>query len=188
MEGTSNLPGAVTLWSVGHSNRSLDALVDLLAEAGIATLVDVRARPASRRNPQFARASLEAALETAGIAYRFGGRELGGLRRAHADSPHRALAGTGLAAYADHTASETFARGARRLADLASDGRTAMMCAERDPMRCHRSLIADWLSVRGVTVIHLLAPGERERHALRAEARVTDEGLVYDRNTQGSLL
>ena len=63
MVPTSNPPGAVTLWSVGHSNRSLDALVDLLVEAGIATLVDVRARPASRRNPQFARASLETALK-----------------------------------------------------------------------------------------------------------------------------
>ena len=175
------------LYTVGHSNRTLAALLELLQAAGIRTLVDVRARPRSGRFPHFNADSLEQGLAAQGRVYRWAGGELGGMRRARSDSPHAAL-GEGMRGYADHMNTPAFHRAAAELVELAAQAPTAIMCAERDPLQCHRSLISDYLMHQGVEICHLIAPGTQRGHQLRPEARPTSAGLVYDRHAQGELL
>ncbi len=177
------MPAPVTLFTVGHSNRSLPALVALLHEAGVAELVDVRAYPVSRRHPQFDRAALEPALAAAGIAYRWAGRELGGHRPARPDSPHTALEAAGFRGYADHMETLLFTDAAEALLAAAAAAPTAVLCAERRPEQCHRSLLADWLVLRGAAVIHLIDTGLREPHRLSSLVRREGGRLVYDRQT-----
>ena len=159
----------------------------MLLARGVTNLVDVRARPFSARHPHFDAPRLRAALEAAGIVYHEAGRQLGGMRAARADSRHVALREAGLRAYAEHMDSETFELGAAHLMRLATRGVTAVMCAERSPEHCHRSLLSDFLNLRGVRVVHLLAPGEEREHALRPEARRECAKLIYDRHTTGEL-
>ncbi len=172
------------LWTVGHGSRSSDELVAFLRGAGIRTLVDVRARPASRRHPWFAREALIARLGTEGIAYVWEGRDLGGRRSLSGWSPHTALAEPGLRAYAQHMGTEAFRQAALRLLALAEAAPTAVLCAESDPARCHRSLLADhFVAVLGIEVVHLLGPGTACPHRLHPGARLERGRLVYDGGT-----
>jgi len=177
---------AVTLYSVGHSNREREALLALLTGAGVQTLVDVRAEPRSRRHPQFNEDVLRSACSAANIVYHWAGRQLGGLRPVRAGSPHVAL-DEGRRGFADHMETEPFKKAVAQLIHMAAQSPTAMLCAERDPHHCHRSLIADYLLLQGAQVFHLLAPGEMREHALSPEARRESAALVYDRHTTGSL-
>ncbi|MDV3238238.1 MAG: DUF488 domain-containing protein [Gammaproteobacteria bacterium] len=176
-----------TLYTVGHSQRTLDDLMSLLHAAGIATLVDVRRRPQSARYPHFNEDSLRAAATAAGMQYHWAGRQLGGQRAPLAGSPHRALGDDGLRGYADYMDQDAFAKAAAQLIGLARRAPTAILCAERDPLHCHRSLIADYLTLQGIEVIHLLDAGVSRPHALRPEARRESARLVYDRHTSGEL-
>lgn len=176
----------VTLYTVGHGNRPFDELLALLADAGVSTLIDVRAQPRSPRHPQYNDDALRSGCERAGITYHWAGRQLGGLRAPRADSPHRALP-AGLRGFADHMDTDDFQKGAARLRALAARGRCAILCAEREPRDCHRSLIADYLVLQGVRVVHLIAPGERREHALSPAARRESARLVYDRHASGEL-
>jgi uncharacterized protein (DUF488 family) len=168
--------------SLGHGARPLEEFLAMLRAVDVEALADVRSQPGSRRHPQFGAKSLEAALGEIGIAY-VHLSELGGRREPRADSPHRALRVAAFRGYADHMSSDEFARGNERLTSLASESRTAFMCAETLWWRCHRRLIADRLTVDGWTVTHLLAPGKSERHVLWDAARTLDEHLVYDAGT-----
>jgi uncharacterized protein (DUF488 family) len=179
---------AITLWTIGHSSRSLEEFLALLAEAEIRCLVDVRAYPASRRHPHFARASLEKSLAQAGVRYVWEGRALGGRRTPVADSPHVALKDLQFRAYADHMMTAVFREGLARLVTSGRDARTAIMCAERLPSECHRSLVSDALVARGVAVSHIVHAGGAEPHALSAGARRTQDGIVYDAGAQLPLL
>ena len=172
-----------TLYTVGHSNRSLDELLNLLLNADIGVLVDIRARPQSRRFPHFSGDMLRAAAEQAGLAYHWAGRQLGGLR----ESAHAALA-DGLRGFADYMDTAEFQMAAAQLARLAARAPTAILCAERMPEECHRSLIADYLTLRGMRVIHLVDEGEMREHRLRPEARRESAQLIYDRHVTGRLL
>ena len=176
-----------TIYSIGHSNRTLDELLALLLAHGIQTVVDVRAHPASSRYPQFSEASLRADLEHNDMVYHLAGRQLGGRRTPGADSRHIALQDDALRGYADHMDSNAFQKAATQLISLATRAPTAMLCAERDPDRCHRSLIADYLTLKGVRVIHLLSAGEEHEHQLSPLARRESAQLIYDRNASGSL-
>lgn len=176
-----------TLYTVGHSQRALDDLLGLLRAAGIATLVDVRRRPQSMRYPHFDENSLRATAAAAGMQYHWAGRQLGGQRAPQAASPHRALRDEGLRGYADYMDQDAFAKAAAQLVGLAQRAPTVILCAERDPLRCHRSLIADYLTLQGVEVIHLLDAGIAQPHVLRPEARRESARLVYDRQTSGEL-
>ncbi len=178
---------STALYTVGHSNRSLEDFVALLQSAGIKTLVDVRAYPQSRRHPQLSRDTLSTQLAQAGISYRWAGKALGGRRRSRKGSPHTALEADGFRGYADHMASDEFQRGVGELIELARHDPTVIMCAERLPEHCHRSFISDYLNLQGAQVMHLIAPGEMRPHQLNPLARVQAGGLVYDRNTQGAL-
>jgi uncharacterized protein (DUF488 family) len=176
----------VTLFTVGHGNRSSDELLALLTEAGVKVLVDVRAEPRSRLHPQFNEDALRDACGRAGITYHWAGRALGGLRPARADSPHIAL-DAGRRGFADHMQSEAFKKGAAQLLSMAARAPTAMLCAERDPDHCHRALIGDYLLLQGARVLHLLAPGERREHALSPAARRESAALIYDRQATAPL-
>lgn len=169
------------LYTVGHSNRSMDDLLGVLRTAGIMTLVDVRQQPQSRHHPQFGQDNLRAGLTAAGIEYHWAGRQLGGHRQPHADSPHRALQEEGMRGYADYMGTDAFKRGVGQLRGLARRSPTVILCAERDPLHCHRSLIADYLTLQGVDVVHLLERGHNQDHQLRPEARRESQQLIYDR-------
>ena len=141
-----------TIYTVGHGARSAEALIAILKAAGIETLVDVRAFPASRRSPQFSRDNLEGWLAGAGIGYDWQGKALGGYRRVP---------------YPQHMKTPAFQQAGAALA--ARPERTCMMCAETNPDDCHRRHIADWLARRGHRVVHLLAPGSAREHALNPQ-------------------
>jgi uncharacterized protein (DUF488 family) len=173
--------------TIGHGNRPLEELETLLRSSRVACLVDVRAFPGSRRHPQFGRAELERTMPEAGIRYIWEGKALGGRRRPHPDSPHIAMRNDSFRAYADHMQSEEFAAGVERLLEIAAAEGVAIMCAERLPWQCHRYMISDFLVARGVEVLHVIDAKQPKPHRLRAEARVTAGGLIYDLNAQPDL-
>jgi uncharacterized protein (DUF488 family) len=179
-------PVARTIYTVGHSNRRIEALIEILRAAGVGALADIRRVPQSRFNPQFRKQALAAALASHGLAYEWI-EELGGHREPSATTPHVMLDAP-FAGYAEHLRSAEFARGIERLTDRHETADTAVMCAEAAYLRCHRRILADWLTVRGWTVVHLVDAARREPHVLSAEARVVDGELVYDRGTQPSLM
>lgn len=169
-----------TLYTVGHSNRSIDALLGLLADAKIATLVDVRALPRSRRHPQFNQDALEKALAAARIRYAWRGKALGGFREPRPGSRHLALREPAFRGFADHMETAPFDGALGEVLALAEGGRVAVMCAERDPAQCHRRLIADAALARGARVVHLIELGEQCEAQLAPEARLEGRTLVYD--------
>ncbi len=172
----------MTIYTIGHSTRSLAELVGLLREVDVELLADIRGFPSSARHPHFARDALASALAECHLAYRWLGLALGGYRRqGHARSPHTALRSRGFRNYADHMDTETFRHGVAELLSLAKAHRVAIMCAERLWWRCHRALVSDYLTAcSGVTVIHIVESGKTEPHRLHRAARVSAGQLVYD--------
>jgi len=170
--------------TIGHGNRTIVEFLGLLKGAGVTCLVDVRAQPASRRHPQFARAALERALEEAGIRYVWEGKALGGRRKLAENTPHVALRNPAFRAYAGYMASAEFRDGLERLLGLGREQRVAIMCAEREPAECHRCLIADSLAARGVPAAHIVTGESAEPHVLSLLARREGDRLVYDAGEQ----
>lgn len=168
-----------TLFTIGHSTRSLEDLISALKAHHIQTLVDIRAFPASRRLPQFNRESLEQSLPAAGIQYVWM-KSLGGYRKKILeDSPHIALRNQSFRNYADYTLTAEFERAVLDLIALAEQGRTAYMCAERVYFHCHRMIVSDWLVAHGHEVLHIDGAGPVKKHALTAEGRMVDGRLLY---------
>ena len=168
----------ITVWTIGHSTRPIDDFVTTLESFGIGALVDVRTYPGSRRYPQFNKPNLAASLAGVEIAYRHS-PELGGRRRAKPDSINMAWRNEMFRGYADYMDTEEFREGIERLLGLARESRTAIMCAEAVWWKCHRSLIADYLKVRGVTVLHILGEGKSEEHPFTSAARIVKGELSY---------
>lgn len=169
---------AAPIFTAGHSTRSLEDLVGLLQGAGLEALVDVRRYPSSRRHPHFNRKPLADALEAAGMAYRHS-EILGGRREPAApDSPNTAWSSEGFRAYADHLATPEARSALEALAAGAGNRRICLMCAEKDPERCHRQLLADALSLRGIPVRHLVEPDRTVDHGPHPAATLTAEGVV----------
>jgi len=164
------------LYTIGHSTRALDELVALLREHGVERLADIRRYPGSRRYPHFSRDALEVSLPERGIEY-VHLPELGGRRKPAASSPNTALRNEQFRAYADHMTSDEFRNAVDGL--LALEGRTAVMCAEAVPWRCHRNLLSDELLRRGCEVVHILDRGQAKRHEMSPDARVVGDRLVY---------
>jgi uncharacterized protein (DUF488 family) len=177
---------AGTLYTLGHGDRSMEEFVPLLTGQAIQTLVDVRAQPHSSRFPHFSMDALRNSMEELEIVYHWAGRQLGGRRATRPDSPHRALE-EGLRGYADYMETEYFQKSATQLIHLAASSPTAVLCAERALERCHRRLIADYLVLRGVEIIHLIAPDDARVHQLSPEARRESAQLIYDRHRSGEL-
>ena len=152
--------------------------MELLRHHGVELLVDVRTVPASRRMPYFAKASLERSLLAHGIAYRHM-PELGGLRKPKPDSTNTAWRNVSFRGFADYMQTDEFWAAVQRLEDLARQQRVAVMCAEAVPWRCHRSLIADALVVRGDEVRHITGISAPAPHRLTLFARVEDGRITY---------
>jgi len=175
------------IFTVGHSTHPIDRFLELLAGARVEAIADVRRFPGSRRNPQFGAAALAEALAGAKIAYEPFAGELGGRRKA-ASGPERpdnsAWRNPSFRAYADYMGEVAFSAGLERLEELAGERRTAIMCAEAHPSRCHRQLIADALTARGWAVTHLLADGRSAPHALSPHALVEGERVTYPGQAQ----
>jgi len=164
--------------TIGHSTRALEELVATLQNHSVERLVDVRSLPRSRRNPQFNADALPQALAPAGIGY-LHMKGLGGLRKPQPDSPNDGWESEGFRAYADYMLTPDFERHLGALVTLADEIRIAIMCAEAMPWRCHRSLIADALTVRGIGVSHILEPRRSEPHRLTAWAQVDGTRITY---------
>ena len=168
-----------TLYTIGHSTRTLDELVEVLRAHSIQTLVDIRSFPMSRRLPHFNRESLEKTLPEAGIQYVWM-KELGGRRKKiRDDSPHIALRSPSFRNYADYMLTEEFRRAISALIALADHSPTAYMCAERVYFRCHRMMVSDWLVGHGHQVLHIDGTGPAKAHNLMAEARLVDDHIIY---------
>lgn len=169
-----------TMHTVGHGTLPASGLVAVLQEAGVRHVVDVRAYPGSRHNPQHGQQEMEQWLPAAGIHYRWMS-SLGGRRRPSSDSKHVALRHTSFRAYADHMETSEFLDGVDQLLGPASSEPTALMCSEAVWWRCHRRLIADHLAlVRDVPVLHLMHDGRVGPHVPTNGVRAVDGALVYD--------
>jgi uncharacterized protein (DUF488 family) len=176
------------LLTFGHGTATAEEMTALLADAGVAALVDVRIAPGSRRHPHVARAALERWLPAAGISYRWDKR-LGGYRQAPPGSPDTAWREDMFRGYAAHMRTAGFLAAADEVLAQAGQDPTAVICAESRWWRCHRRLIADFaVAARGVPVRHVLPDGRTEEHRLSPGLRRRDDGLlVYDAG-QASLL
>ncbi|MFL0178906.1 MULTISPECIES: DUF488 family protein [unclassified Mycobacterium] len=157
----------------------------MLSGAGVQGLVDVRSAPGSRHNPETAREEMQRWLPEAGIGYRWEPR-LGGWRRVAGQSPDIGLRNESFRSYAGYMRSADFQSGIDELVAQADAQQVAVMCAETVWWRCHRKLIADYLTlVRGFEVQHLMHDGKLRDHRPTAEARVADDVLVYDGTAVG---
>lgn len=168
--------------TVGHSTRTWKDFIALLRAQGVQRVVDVRSIPRSRHNPQFNRETLPAKLRAAGIGY-VHLRALGGLLRARPDSPNEGWRNASFRGYADYMQTPEFAAGLERLIKLAGQKRTAIMCAEALPWRCHRSLIADALIAGGIRVEDIMTPARSTVHKLTPFARVRKDRVQGQRIT-----
>jgi uncharacterized protein (DUF488 family) len=171
--------GLRKIWTIGHSTRTFEELVDLLRHYEIEAVADVRRFPGSRRYPYFQRDELAVSLPAQGIAYQWIPK-LGGRRPVHRDSPNTAWRNASFRGYADYMASTEFAEGLDELLRFAEAQRTAMMCAEAVWWRCHRSMLADFLSVRGIEVIHIIDERHGNPHPYTGPARIVDGQLTYE--------
>ena len=168
----------LSVWTIGHSTRPIDKFVTALQSFSVGALVDVRTYPGSRRYPQFNKPNLAASLTGVAIEYRHS-PELGGRRRAKPDSLNMAWRNEMFRGYADHMETDEFREGIDRLLELARERRTAIMCAEAVWWKCHRSLIADYLKAKRVTVLHILGEGKSEEHPFTSAARIVNGELSY---------
>ena len=164
--------------TIGHSTRLLEEFIALLKAHGVKQLVDVRTIPRSRHNPQFNRDTLSTKLRNARIGYRHI-KGLGGLRHPRKNSPNTAWRNAGFRGFADYMQTTEFADNLQSLIELAKKKPLAIMCAEAVPWRCHRSLISDALTVRGVAVEHITNRTTRHAHKLTPFAHVDGIRIVY---------
>jgi uncharacterized protein (DUF488 family) len=170
---------APVLFTLGHSTRPLEEFVEVLRAHGVRRVVDVRSIPRSRHNPQFNRDTLGRFLRNRGISYRHM-KSLGGLRRARPDSTENAgWRNASFRGFADYMQMPEFDRALEQLIRLAADRPTAILCAESVPWRCHRSLIADALTARGMRVRHIFSASSAKPHALTPMAEVRGARVTY---------
>jgi uncharacterized protein (DUF488 family) len=173
----------LVILTIGHSTRSIEEFIRLLEAHGVGRVVDVRTIPRSRHNPQFNRDNLSVALRRARIHYRHM-PGLGGLRHARRDSTNTGWRNASFRGYADYMQTAPFRRSLDRCINLALRERVVLMCAEAVPWRCHRSLIADALLVRGIEVREITSGVRSRRHSLKPWAQVTGTRIIYPGSTR----
>jgi len=169
---------AIIVFTVGHSTRSLDEFIHLLKTNGIRRLIDIRTIPRSRHNPQFNRGTLSIFLRNRRISYRHM-KALGGFRHARVDSLNRGWHNASFRGFADYMQTLEFEAALNKLIDLAVLKRTVIMCAEAVPWRCHRSLIGDALTVRGIEVHDILSDKNVRLHTMTPMARIRGGKITY---------
>lgn len=167
-----------TVFTVGHSTRSLDDFITLVRSHGVTLVVDIRTVPKSRRNPQYGEDSMRVELPRSGVAYtRIAG--LGGLRKARPDSPNTAWRNLSFRGYADHMQTAEFAEALDTLLDLTREHTVTVMCAEAVPWRCHRSLLGDALLARGISVADIMTPTVANEETITSFAVVDGTRVTY---------
>jgi uncharacterized protein (DUF488 family) len=167
-----------TVLTIGHSTRTWKDFLDMLRAHRVERVIDVRTIPRSRHNSQFNREILSKRLRAARIGY-VHLRKLGGLRHARRDSLNMGWHNASFRGFADYMQTTEFEAGLQRLIKLAGQKRSAMMCAEAVPWRCHRSLIADALTVRGIRVHDIMSLKRSQVHSLIPFARVRGHCITY---------
>jgi uncharacterized protein (DUF488 family) len=168
----------MSIWTIGHSTLSLDAFIRRLNANDIEFLVDIRSIPRSRHNPQFNKETLPEGLAKHRIGYHHV-KGLGGLRPVRRDSINTGFRSASFRGYADYMQTEEFSKALQELLDLAAKRRTAIMCAEVLPWRCHRYLVADALVVRGVHVSHIVGDEKNLIHSITPFALVQGIQIEY---------
>jgi uncharacterized protein (DUF488 family) len=180
--GETSTPGSVSplrMYTVGHAELPLDVFLELLRHYGIERVVDVRMASSSRHNPQFDKKILSPFLRIRRIKY-LHMKELGGLRRhARPDSPNAGWRNASLRGFADYMMTPAFATALARLIGVARDRTTALFCSEAEPWRCHRLLIADALTVRGIDVVHIISLSKAAPHSISEMAAVHGTEITY---------
>ncbi len=169
---------SLVIYTIGHSTRSMEQFTALLRAHSVQAIADVRTVPRSRRVPQFNEESLERELRALGFGY-VHMKELGGWRRPRPDSPNTGWRNKSFRGYADYMLTPEFDAAISRLVQLAKHERIAVMCAEAVPWMCHRQLIADALTVRGIEVRHIMDSDRVTPHTLTDLARVDDSRVTY---------
>lgn len=167
-----------TVYTIGHSTRTLEAFLAMLQSFGVTLLVDVRHFPGSRKYPHFGKEALMQSLPGAGIQY-LHLEALGGRRKAAPDSINTAWRHQAFKGYADYMETTAFQQGMQHLEDLAVKAPTAYMCSEAVWWRCHRSMISDYLKVKGWNVQHIMELSKSKEHPFTAPAKVVDGKLFY---------
>lgn len=168
----------VTLFTIGHSTRSIDEFIEVLNAHGVKRLIDVRTIPRSRKNPQFGKESLARSVRSAGMTYRHV-KALGGLRRTGRDSPNKGWRNESFRGYADYMQTPEFQAAIEDLVQRAKHSDAAVMCAEAVPWRCHRSLIGDAMTVRGIRVLDIMSRTSAKLHTLTSFAKVDGLQITY---------
>jgi uncharacterized protein (DUF488 family) len=172
------MPEALTIWTIGHSNRSIDAFTELLQAHRIELLADIRRYPGSRSQPQFNETPLAESLRGAGIEYVLMSA-LGGRRRPRTDSQNMAWRSDQFRGYADYMETGEFLGAIGELLEVARRQRTAIMCSEAVWWRCHRSLVADYLKAAGLEVLHISSVSAAKPHPYTSAAQIVDGRLSY---------
>lgn len=167
-----------TIFTVGHSTLPIERFTALLVAYGIEMLADVRTMPRSRHNPQFNADALSTSLAAASIGY-VAMPALGGLRHSRPDSPNGGWRNKSFRGYADYMQTAAFHEAIDGLIRIGRTARTAIMCAEAVPWRCHRSLIADALAIRSVPVVEILSETNWRMHKLTPFAQIEDMSITY---------
>ena len=168
------------IWTIGHSTRTEEEFVELLRNFRIELLVDVRRYPGSRKYPHFNKDHLEIALPRQQIEY-LHLEDLGGRRKVRKDTRNMAWRLISFRGYADHMETEVFQEAAQQLQEIAREKRIAYMCSEAVWWSCHRSLISDYLKIRGWQVDHIMGPGKAMEHPYTKPARIIDGKLSYEK-------
>lgn len=174
------------IFTIGHSTRPIDEFLELLRANGVKQLVDIRTIPKSRHNPQFNSDALAKSLRAARIRY-IRLKELGGLRRTTSDSVNLGWRNASFRGFADYMQTPEFAEALERAIELGEARPTVLMCAEAVPWRCHRSLVADALLVRGIPALEIIGPAKPKEHKLTPFAHVRGTKITYP-SDQGLLL
>lgn len=167
------------IWTIGHSTHPIEEFIAMLNYFQIERLVDIRTLPGSRRYPQFNKEALEASLLESHVKY-YHLAELGGRRKAKADSKNTAWRHSAFRGYADYMETDGFQNGIQKLEDIALEERTAYMCSEAVWWRCHRALVSDYLKVKGWTVMHIMGIGKAHEHPFTSPAKNISGTLSYE--------
>ena len=182
MSPRSSLSSSLSVLTIGHSTRSIDEFIRLLTAHRVDRVIDIRTIPRSRHNPQFSRDLLSQALRRVGIRYRHM-PGLGGLRHPRRNSANSGWRNAGFRGYADYMQTASFRRSLDRCIDIAKGSHVVLMCAEAVPWRCHRSLVADALIVRGIAVSEITSGVRARPHSLTPWAEVNGTHITYPEPT-----
>ena len=170
------------VFTIGHSTRPIEQFIEILKAHGVKRVIDVRTIPRSRHNPQFNRESLAESLGCSGIGYTHL-KKLGGLRHPAKDSTNLGWRNSGFRGFADYMQTPEFEAALARAIRLAKTKPCALMCAEAVPWRCHRSLIADALTVRKIPVKHIVSPTRAQPHKITPFALIRGTRITYPDET-----